>query len=1174
VFFYGDKKGRRDNLDPSASQTRKPQQSQESANEFFIVGIGASAGGLAAFEMFFTNLQASSGLAYVVVQHLSKNQKSILPEIIQRYTQLPVKQATDGVKVLPDHVYIIPPGSHLALEDGNLQLMKPEEGKGYRLPIDRFFRSLAQVQGPRAIGIVLSGTLSDGSLGVSYIKAEQGLTIAQDPETAEYGDMPRNAIATKDIDFVLPPEKMGEMIQKYIQHQPLKEYKTGKEVFPVPQESLQQIYVLIRSHTGHDFSQYKKNTVLRRIERRMRVCMVSDLPGYFEYIQDHPEEIEALVQELLINVTHFFRDLEAYQALSTKAIRPLIQQKQASHEPLRVWVAGCSSGEEAYSLAILIQEQIESLMVDSQYQIFATDIDEDSIAIARKGFYADGSIENVSQERLRRFFYKEDNGYQISKGIRDRVIFSTQNVITDPPFSRIDLLCCRNLLIYLEAELQKQLLQRFHYSLNPDGFLFLGNSESIGKADDLFEVLDRKQKIYQRKEGQFTDRIEHKPSPPQHKQYKSAEPETDQKRPKSKVLREWVEKELLGSHTPACVITDKKHTILYIHGRTGKYLEPRPGEPNNNLVLMAREGLKTHLATALYTAATTGQAVRQAGIQVRTNGGYQPVNLTIKQVPELPGYSDLLMVVFEEVMTVPGQARPASYEDQPIDESVAQLERSLNEKDEYLNSIIDELEKTNQDLKSANEELQSYNEEMQSTNEELETSKEELQSINEELTTINTELQTKNEELTRTNNDIHNLLDSTEIATILLDMGLCIRRFTPPVQQIYNLLPTDTGRSISHFESRLDYERLIEDIQEVINTLSPSTIEAQTRDGRWYLINIKPYRTVERVVDGAVVTFVDISQQKQTEQLRRMATILRDSNDAITVQDLNGQILDWNRGAAQMYGWSEAEALEMNVLDVTPEHKHQETLDLYKSLERGETIRSYETQRMRRDGRLIDVWMTLTALVDEANRPVGVASTERDITERKQTQQMLVFEKRSLLAFNRWYKSLLEQPGEEALLDAACHHLVEAGYRGVWIGKTQKDSAQTLDMLAWSAAEVDGETGQKLQVLVENSYQATQRALHSRRPVVTNNIQKDLQQAGREEQDIVFDYSARLILPLIHANQPLGILAIYAAEPDSFTEREVDNLQALAASLAQYGLSGEPIVGPNRQQGIDNNGID
>jgi two-component system, chemotaxis family, CheB/CheR fusion protein len=1130
-------------------EPQAPQETQKSANEFFIVGLGASAGGLAAFEEFFTNLPAASGLAYVVVQHLSKNQKSILPEIIQRYTQLPVNQVTDGVKVLPDHVYIIPPGSHLALQDGNLQLMKPEAGKGHRLPIDRFFRSLAQVQGPKAIGIVLSGTLSDGSLGVSYIKAEQGLTIAQDPETAEYDDMPRNAISTKDIDFVLSPDKMGEMIHKYIQHQPLKEYRTDKEAFPISQESLQQIYSLIRSHTGHDFSQYKKNTVLRRIERRMRVCLVDDLPAYIEYIHKHPEENEALVQELLINVTHFFRDLEAYQALSSKAIRPLVQQKQASREPLRVWVAGCSSGEESYSLAILIEEQIESLMVDCQFQIFATDIDEDSIAIARKGFYADGSIENVSQERLRRFFHKEDNGYRIGKGIRDRVIFSTQNVITDPPFSRIDLLCCRNLLIYLEADLQKQLLQRFHYSLNPDGFLFLGNSESIGKAGHLFGVLDRKHKIYQRKEGEFTGQIQHKPRSTKHKTYILSEPATNLGRPRSAVLREFVEKELLGSHTPACVIADKKHNILYIHGRTGKYLEPRPGEPHNNLVLMAREGLKTQLATALYNAASSGQTVRQSGIQVRTNGGYQPVNIIVKKVPPLSGFADLLMVVFEDVMTAPGQTRPIRYDDQPVDERVAELERSLLEKDEHLNAIIDELEKANQDLKSANEELQSYNEEMQSTNEELETSKEELQSINEELTTINTELQNKNEELNRTNNDIHNLLDSTDIATILLDMDLCIRRFTPPVRQIYNLLPNDTGRSISHFESKLSYDRLLEDIRDVINSLSPKTIESQAKDGSWYLVHIKPYRTVDRVVDGAVLTFVDISEQKQTDHLRRMVTILHDSNDAITVQDFGGKILAWNRGAVQMYGWSEDEALDMSVLDITPEHKHLETIDLYKRLQRGESIRSYETQRRRRDGQVIDVWMTLTALVGEDERPVGVASTERDITERKQTQQMLMFEKRSLLALNRWYRTLLEHQGEQSLLDVGCRVLVEAaGYQVAWIGKPQNDDAKNIIVLAWEALETYGEAGQKLQVLVENSYQAAQRALRRRHPVVAS----DLHKTNRQEQDKEFDYSASLMLPLIYNNQPWGVLAIFAAEPDAFIEREVDNLKALANSLAQY----------------------
>jgi two-component system, chemotaxis family, CheB/CheR fusion protein len=463
-----------------------PDPESETFNEFPIVGIGASAGGLAAFEKFFTALLPDTGMAFVVVQHLSPPHKSILPEILQRFTTMPVTQVTEGIAVRPNGVYVIPPGSDLALKNGHLTLLRPEAARGYRLPIDFFFRSLAQDQGARAIGVVLSGTGSDGSLGLKTIKAEGGLTIAQEPETAEYADMPQNAIATKEVDFILPPEQIGELILKYTRHKVLDGYKRGESDFQIPVGGLQKLYYLLRSRTGHDFSLYKQNSIQRRIERRMKICLVKSMDEYILRLEEQPEEIEALFQEMLINVTHFFRDPEAFQALIEKTIRPLIMLKHAAHAPIRVWVAGCSSGEEAYSIAIAIQEQLEALKTECPVQIFATDLDFEAIAAARRGFYSDGSLENVSAERLQRFFQQVEDGYQVRKKIRDMVVFSPQNLISDPPFSKIDLLCCRNLLIYLEQELQNQLFLQFHYSLNPEGFLFLGNSESITGNTDLF----------------------------------------------------------------------------------------------------------------------------------------------------------------------------------------------------------------------------------------------------------------------------------------------------------------------------------------------------------------------------------------------------------------------------------------------------------------------------------------------------------------------------------------------------------------------------------------------------------------------------------------------------------------------------------------------------------------
>jgi two-component system, chemotaxis family, CheB/CheR fusion protein len=1116
----------------------------EQNHDFPIVGIGASAGGLAAFEQLFTNLPPDSGMAFVVIQHLSIPHHSILPEIIQRFTSMPVSQVTDGIKVKTDHVYVIPPGSDLALKDGRLTLIKPETEQRSHLPIDRFFRSLAQVLGERAIGVVLSGTLSDGSLGLKNIKAEGGLTIAQEPDTAEFGDMPRNAIATKDVDFILPPQKMGELILEYTRHQIPDAYKPNEVDFPIPVGALQKLYYLLRTKTGHDFSLYKQNTILRRIERRMKISLVKDLDEYIERLKKHPDEVESLFDEMLINVTHFFRDPEAFQALIEKAIRPLIPVKQSTHTPLRVWVAGCSSGEEAYSIAIAIREQIQTLKSDCKVQIYATDLDEKAIDAARKGFYSDGCIENVSAGRLQSYFNHQDQGYQVKKDLRDMVVFSTQNLISDPPFSKIDLLCCRNLLIYLEQELQSQLILQFHYALNPDGILFLGNSESIGRNSNLFGVVDRKYKIYRRKEAATLHNIKSKTRyfP---RETVSPIPESGLHRIPSRGLQEWAEKALLEFHTPACVVIDPKNNILFIHGRTGKYLEPVSGEINNNLIRMAREGLRTELATVLHTAVARKETVRRCGLQVKTNGDYQAINLTVRPIDGPPDLGDLIMVVFEDAQISPVETARETSNDAPKNRREARLEKELKEKDEYLHTVIDELEDTNQDLRSANEELQSSNEEMQSTNEELGTSKEELQSINEELVTINAELQNKNEELSELNNDVYNLLASTDIGTIFLDLDLQLRRFTPAIERIYNFLPTDIGRPIGHFVSSLINDHLVEDIQQVLNFLVPKAIEVQAKDGACYLINIKPYRTLENVIDGAVITFVDITQQKLTDELRRMGTVIRDSNDAITMQDFRGKILAWNRGASQMYGWTEGEALTMNSLEMIPEYKRKEVLALYGRLSRGEVMRSFETQRVTRDGRILDVWITLTAIVDAANQPVGIATTERDITERKQSGQIFFFENRAFKAVNQWYKTLLEQP--EPRVKDACHILVEeASYRLAWIGKVEKNKAKTITPVIWAGLE-DGEP----EALLKLGQKPVESALHSGRPVAIRNIPTDPAQKYWRADALKRHYGSFIALPLIHENEPLGVLVIYATEPEAFVDQEVESLSMLSESIAQ-----------------------
>jgi two-component system CheB/CheR fusion protein len=1043
---------------------------------------------------------------------------------------MPVVQVSEGIEVLPDVVYVIPPGSDLALRDGHLTLLKPEQQHGFRLPIDFFFRSLAQDQGENAIAIVLSGTGSDGSQGMKNIKAEGGLTIAQNPDTAEYGDMPRNAIATKEVDYILPPAKMGELILKYIHHQVIEGYKQSERELQIPASGLQRLYFLLRAKTGHDFSLYKQNTLLRRIERRMKITLVKDLDEYIDFLEAHPEEIGALFQEMLINVTHFFRDPDAFEALTEKAIRPLIAIKCAENMPLRIWVAGCSSGEEAYSIAIAIQEEIDALKAKCKVLIYATDLDLDAIEVARKGFYSDGSLENVSTERLQRFFIQEDEGYQIKKNIRDLVVFSTQNLLSDPPFSKIDLLCCRNVLIYLEHELQNQLFLQFHYSLNPNGVLFLGTSESISGNSDLFAVMDRKHKLFQRKEAVTQRLMKTRPR----MAFTAATGRTQRSgvdRPSNGGLREWTEKALLEFHTPACVVVDKKHNILFIHGRTGKYLEPVAGDPSNNLVRMAREGLKTELATAIHAVISHQVTVRREGVRVKTNGDYETINLTVRPFEGPSDDGELILVVFEEVHSFP--AEPVSMVQMDTDKNhrVVQLEKELKEKDDYLHTIIDELEDANQDLKSTNEELQSSNEELQSTNEELETSKEELQSINEELSTINAELQNKNEELSGVNNDIYNLLSSIEIGIIFLDLDLHIRRFTPAIHRIYNLLSTDIGRPINHFVSSLDYDYLVKDIQQVLKTLIPKAIEVQAKDGVWYLIHIRPYRTIENVIDGTVITFVDISEQKRGDELRRMGTILRDSNDAITVQDFDGKILAWNRGAAQMYGWTEAEALTMNSQDIIPKNKRAETLELYHRLENGENIRSFETQRVTRDGQILDVWVTLTALVDNANCPTGIATTERDITHRNQASHDLFFENRALKALYGWQQAASEHPESRSLAKTACRILIDAGYSLAWIGAQEKDNPKAIMPVAW-----EGLDNRNSSSLIVSTQEPIERALTRGEPVVVHSAGDGLPMA---------------CFPLIHKNTPWGALIVFASERDAFPDLEVMYLAVFSKRITE-----------------------
>ena len=830
---------------------------------FPIVAMGASAGGLKAFEQFFANMPPESGVGFVLVPHLDPSHTSMLPELLRKYTKMAVLQAEDGMKVQRDRVHVLPPNTEMVIMNGALLLKKPKEPRGLRLPIDTFFRSLAEDQRDKAIGIILSGNGTDGTLGLRAIKAELGMAMVQEPSSAEYDSMPSSAIETGMVDYILSPEKMPAQLVTYKKHRVSRRVPMVVEGARSASESLQKIFQLLRSGTGHDFSFYKKNTLCRRIERRMSVHQIERLPDYVSYLERSPQEVTTLFKELLIGVTNFFRDSKAFESLSRCLMSEVLAHKPKD-DAVRVWVPGCSSGEEVYSIAIILRECMDKLKKDFRVQIFGTDIDADAIDMARAGLYPASIVADVTPERLKRFFVAEGGAFRIKKEIREMAVFAIQDVLKDAPFTKLDLLSCRNLLIYLDVELQQKLLPLFHYTLRPDGILLLGSSEGINGFTDLFSLLDKKWKLFKRRPTAASAEAV-VPFP-------ASSPQPEPPRPsgtarKSTVL-EVAQKLLIEAYAPPCVFIDANGEILYTHGKTGKYLELAPGYANLNVLEMARQGIRYELASAIRRARSQKRPISLDGLEVKTDGGSQRLTLTVKPVRRVESMGELLMVVFEDVAPKQVKLGKARIAFTPkATHRISRLEQELKYSQEHLQTTIEEVETSNEELKSSNEELQSTNEELQSANEELETSKEELQSLNEELITVNAELQGKIEDLSRANDDVKNLLDSTKIATIFLDSQLCIRRFTPEATKIINLIQSDVGRPVSHIVSNLEQDTLSRDAQEVLDSLVSKGGPVRTKDGRWYLNQVIPYRTLDNLIDGVVVTFTDISEQKIAESI-------------------------------------------------------------------------------------------------------------------------------------------------------------------------------------------------------------------------------------------------------------------------------------------------------------------
>ncbi|MFH1301786.1 MAG: chemotaxis protein CheB [Planctomycetota bacterium] len=832
-----------------------------------MVGIGASAGGLEALEKFFKAMPVDAGIGFIVVVHLDPTHGSIMPELLQKHTKMPVCQISDGMQIERDQVYVIPPNRDLNILHGMLHLSAQHLPRGANLPIDSFFRSLAQDQESNAVCIILSGTGSDGSQGVKAVKGATGMVMVQTEESAKYDGMPRSAIATGLVDYVLPPGEMPEQLVKYTRH------ATRKAALPITpaeqsiHQALQKIFIILRTRTGHDFSRYKKNTISRRIERRMSVHQIDNISDYVRYLQESQQEADALFRELLIGVTNFFRDPEAFDILQTKILPQLLAGKPDDYT-VRVWVPGCASGEEAFSVAIILHECLEKIGPHFQIQIFGTDIDMDAIAVARAGRYPASIITDVGPDRIQRYFTKEEDGhYQIRKLIRDMLVFAPQNMIKDPPFTKLDLLCCRNLLIYMSTELQREIVPIFHYSLKPDGILFLGSSETIGPESDLFAPIHKKWKLFRRRSSTGSTRPVMDISPSSESNA-TREPEVPDavRRAEELSALQLIETILQQSDTPPCAIINDAGNIVYIHGRTGRFLEPPAGKASVNIVEMARAGLKTDLATAIRQVATNREAAFFKGLQVDYNDGKLALNLTVKPILEQHAMHGLMMVMFEETGAPKQQHSPKSAPGKQSTTSIEEIERELQYTRENLQTTIEEFETSNEELKSANEELQSTNEELQSTNEELETSKEELQSLNEEAATVNTELQARIDELSKITNDMKNLLDSTEIATIFLDADLQISRFTPKVTEIFPLTASDTGRPIKHLSSTLIDINIVEFGRQVLSDLIVRQVEVASDDDRCYIMRVRPYRTTTNVIAGVVITFNDITELKRAEE--------------------------------------------------------------------------------------------------------------------------------------------------------------------------------------------------------------------------------------------------------------------------------------------------------------------
>jgi len=892
------------------SSENPSNSNRKNHDQFLVVGLGASAGGIQALKDFFSTVPKDSNIAYVVILHMSPEHESKLAEILQGASPIPVTQVRKRVKVVPDHVYVIPPTQNLAMTDGHLDLTDKISATERRSPVDLFFRTLAETNEDRAVSVILSGTGADGSIGLKRVKEYGGVALAQDPLEAEYKDMPENAIATGMVDYVLPVAEMSARIISYDEHRGAVQLRPTTKAIPQTEEqALIDIFTQLRVRTGHDFSNYKRATILRRIERRIGLREQTDLSAYAHYLREAPQEVQLLMKDLLISVTNFFRDSESFDVLREEII-PRIRSSKSADDMIRIWVPGCATGEEAYSLAMLVSEYMTSEGLPSNLQLFATDLDREAIQIARAGFYKKAELADVSTQRLRRFFTREADGYRVRRELRELILFAPHNVLKDPPFSHVDLVSCRNLLIYLNRTAQTRVLEVLHFSLNPGGYLLLGASESVEGASDFFSVVNKEHHIFRSRP--VTNRAflipEVKLNPITTPQG-IRETGPDGRRAMDRLSFAGLHQQLLEKYAPPSVIVNEEYDVVHLSDGAGKYLKLGGGEPSHNLLQIIRPELRLELRTALYEAINDRKNVEAREVRLNTEQGERFINIIARPVlQEDDPHRGFILVLFEDVSEPQeGLAQDAQRGTEPI---AQRLEEELVRLKAQLRSTVEQYEVQHEELRASNEELQAMNEELRSTAEELETSKEELQSVNEELSTVNLELKFKIEELSRANNNFQNLMNSTNIGTIFLDRSLRVRQFTPAACDSFNLISSDIGRPLMDLATKLIHENLLAEMKAVVEQLQTIEHKVKTIDNRTFMIRLSPYRTTDNKIEGLVITLVDVTELSRADELVRKTSKELETANARTQEltDNNETLL------SEVYEHASAEESRMRLI--------------------------------------------------------------------------------------------------------------------------------------------------------------------------------------------------------------------------------------------------------------------